>query len=170
MNEVHFLLISTKSSKNVLRHNNPSVNAPPPISNFPAQTSPDRLRLNSPVTLVQWSSSVDEVTGGNKDTSVISATGVSHLNKQSKLNRGHQRPSSAGVVESVLKQEERAAENSARFPCVVEYTAVNSPAGKLEVGGGAGRNCARKIRCRRVVVTVGLGVLKVAKCYIILSL
>ena len=46
-------------------------------------------------------------------------------------------------------------------PCVVEYTTRKRSSGGEGVGGGKEETCTRRIRCRRVVVTVGLGVLKV---------
>ncbi len=51
-------------------------------------------------------------------------------------------------------------------PCVVEYTTRKRSSGGEGVGGGKEEACTRRIRCRRVVVTVSLGVLKVRSNFI----
>lgn len=55
-------------------------------------------------------------------------------------------------------------------PCVVEYaTRKRSSGGEgVFVSGGKEEACTRRIRCRRVVVTVGLGVLKVRSVVFVL--
>lgn len=53
-------------------------------------------------------------------------------------------------------------------PCVVEYSTIRSTTRALS-GAGGGREkeerCTRRVRCKRVVVTVSLGVLKVRDCF-----
>lgn len=92
--------------------------------------------LNSPVTLVQWATE-EGGHGGGGGLGVASSSAKTYWD-------GH--PS---------------------HPCVVEYsTTRNSTRGPL-VGEGSENereeSCTRRIRCKRVVVTVSLGVLKVQK-------
>ncbi|CAM9748978.1 unnamed protein product [Ectocarpus sp. 13 AM-2016] len=85
-----------------------------------AKISPERIRLQSPVTRVQWAS------------------------------QGQQERRDSPFAES--------------HPCVVEYTTRRHSSGGIDVGGEQGHSDAvstMRIRCKRVLVTVGLGVLKV---------
>lgn len=54
-------------------------------------------------------------------------------------------------------------DNHPSHPCVVEYSTARTTS--LSAGGGGGKEKeeggAKRIRCKRVVVTVSLGVLKV---------
>ena len=97
------------------------------------QISPDRIRLNSPVTLVKWAT--EEGGGGGEIGAAASSTKT--------YRDGH--PS---------------------HPCVVEYSTTRSRA-RDPSGAGGGREkdevCTRRVRCKRVVVTVSLGVLKVRR-------
>ncbi|CBJ34018.1 similar to peroxisomal n1-acetyl-spermine/spermidine oxidase [Ectocarpus siliculosus] len=85
-----------------------------------AKISPERIRLQSPVTRVQWAS------------------------------QGQQ-------------EERRESPFAESHPCVVEYTTRRHSSGGIDVGGEQDHSdlvSTMRIRCRRVLVTVGLGVLK----------
>lgn len=112
--------------------------------------------------MVRWSGDETSRTiGVNTDVNSVGGT----RNTAAKRTRlGSESSSSNGDVTGVTRgREATTTEQEAdwvdmRYPCVVEYTEPNQSG---IAGGGEGRVCTRRIRCRRVVVTVGLGVLKV---------
>lgn len=92
------------------------------------QISPEKMRLQSPVTRVQWAVEDQEEEAGAECPTAPPAE---------------------------------------RYPCVVEYKSKSHAVGRTaanksgeEESGGVS---TRRIRCRRVLVTVGLGVLKVGR-------
>lgn len=110
----------------------------PPLTVTVLQISPDRARLNSPVTLVQWASEEGGEGGGGENGAALSSA---------KTYR----------------------DSHPSHPCVVEYSTARTR--NLSAGGGVGKEQeergTRRIRCRRVVVTVSLGVLKVTSFCVI---
>eukprot|EP00903_Cladosiphon_okamuranus_P012790 g11954.t1 len=99
--------------------------------------SPDRARLNSPVTLVQWATEEGEGGGGGG--------------------------SEKGAATSSTKTYR---DDHPSHPCVVEYSTTRTGD---QTGAGSGKEREkgkgeiRRVRCKRVVVTVSLGVLKDGK-------
>lgn len=137
---------------------------PPPYPlSHGRQISPHRVRLNSPVSMVQWSTAeemfnppADGVDGASTGRAISVSRAPSNPERGGNGRVPDQQAAAAAAVQT---------DAYTRNPCVVEYkNRRECEADDVKAGGGGIIN--RRIRCRRVLVTVGLGVLKV-RTYIV---